>query len=72
VSRIIGHLLVEGDGRGTPALGPPPSVVLGPVIRRYRATTLALGYEGDTVANSLGDVLSCAAGFALARLLGLR
>jgi hypothetical protein len=41
------------------------------VIDRYRAAA-ALGYEGDTVANSLGDVLSCAAGFLLARRLGVR
>jgi hypothetical protein len=41
------------------------------VIARYRAATAAQGYQGDTVANSLGDVLSCAAGFVLARRLGL-
>ena len=40
------------------------------IIDRYRAAA-ALGYEGDTVANSLGDVLCCAAGFVLARRLGL-
>ena len=40
------------------------------VIDRYRAAA-ALGYEGDTVANSLGDVLCCAAGFLLARRLGV-
>jgi hypothetical protein len=40
------------------------------VIQRYR--TAALGYEGDTIANSLGDILSCVAGFLLARRLGLR
>jgi Protein of unknown function (DUF2585) len=42
------------------------------VIQRYRTATLAVGYEGDTVANSLGDIVCCAAGFALARRLGLR
>ena len=41
------------------------------VIERYRTATVALGYEGDTIANSLGDILSCALGFALARRLGL-
>jgi hypothetical protein len=36
------------------------------------AKTLALGYQGDTVINSCGDILACALGFALARRLGLR
>ncbi len=40
------------------------------VIDRYRTVTASLGYHGDTVANSLGDVLCCAAGFLLARRLG--
>lgn len=40
------------------------------VIDRYRAQTAALGYTGDTVVNSLGD-LSCAIiGFLIARRLG--
>jgi hypothetical protein len=41
------------------------------VIARYRAATAAQGYQGDTIANSLGDILSCAVGFELARRLGL-
>jgi hypothetical protein len=42
------------------------------VIDRYRSQTAALGYTGDTVINSLGD-LSCAiAGFLIARRLGWR
>jgi hypothetical protein len=41
------------------------------VVRRYRAATAALGYEGDSVANSLGDMLSGAVGAALAARLGL-
>ncbi len=40
------------------------------VMERYRAATMAQGYSGDTIANSLGDILSCALGFVLARRLG--
>ena len=42
------------------------------VIRRYRETTAALGYTGDTIANSLGDIMCCGLGFLIARRLGLR
>jgi hypothetical protein len=42
------------------------------VVERYRAATAAQGYSGDTVANSLGDILCCALGFLLARHLGCR
>lgn len=42
------------------------------VVRRYRENTLALGYQGDTVFNSVGDILACALGFILARWLGWR
>ena len=41
------------------------------VIQRFREATAALGYQGDTVINSLGDIVACAAGFLLARRLGL-
>jgi hypothetical protein len=40
------------------------------VIDRYRAATVALGYQGDSIANSLGDIFSSAIGFWLARSLG--
>ena len=40
------------------------------VIQHYRAATAALGYQGDTVMNSLGDILCCGVGFMIARKLG--
>jgi hypothetical protein len=39
------------------------------VIDRYRATTAALGYSGDSVINSLSDIAMMALGFLLARKL---
>src|SRR5919206_919738 len=42
------------------------------VIRRYRAETAALGYHGDTIVNSICDILVCGLGFVLASRLGLR
>ncbi|HVG30601.1 MAG TPA: DUF2585 family protein [Pyrinomonadaceae bacterium] len=42
------------------------------VINRYREATAALGYTGDTVLNSVGDVIACGVGFLLARRLGWR
>ncbi len=42
------------------------------IIQRYRESTMALGYNGDSAINSTGDILSCVAGFILARYLGLR
>ncbi len=42
------------------------------IIDRYRSTTAALGYNGDTVINSVGDILVCGLGFLLARKLGFR
>jgi len=42
------------------------------VIDRYRSVTAALGYTGDTVVNSLGDILCCLIGFLIAQRLGFR
>jgi len=42
------------------------------VIRRYREETAALGYHGDTIVNSLGDILVCGLGFIVAQRLGFR
>jgi hypothetical protein len=42
------------------------------VIRRYRQETAALGYHGDTIVNSLGDILVCGIGFVVAQRLGFR
>lgn len=41
------------------------------IIDRYRSETAALGYNGDTVVNSFGDILCCVIGFMIARRLGL-
>ena len=42
------------------------------IIDRYRSATAALGYNGDTVVNSFGDIMCCLLGFLIARRLGLR
>lgn len=42
------------------------------IIDRYREETAALGYNGDTVVNSFGDILCCVVGFIVARRLGFR
>lgn len=41
------------------------------VIDHYRTETAALGYQGDTIVNSFGDLACAAVGFAVARKLGL-
>jgi uncharacterized membrane protein YjdF len=40
------------------------------VIDRYREATASLGYRGDTVINSVGDMLCCGIGLLIARKLG--
>ena len=42
------------------------------VIDHYREETAALGYQGDTIVNSFGDLACALAGFLVARKLGLR
>ncbi len=36
------------------------------VINRYREATMALGYSGDSIGNSLGDIACCILGFLIA------
>lgn len=42
------------------------------VIERYRVATASLGYQGDSIVNSLGDIACCTIGFMIARKLGWR
>jgi hypothetical protein len=40
------------------------------IIDRYREATASLGYHGDTVVNSMGDMMCCGLGLIIARKLG--
>ena len=42
------------------------------VIDRYRTATAALGYQGDTIVNSVGDLFCAVIGFVIARQIGIR
>ena len=42
------------------------------IIQRYRADTASLGYQGDTIVNSFGDMLCAVVGFMIAERLGFR
>lgn len=42
------------------------------IIQRYREATISLGYNGDSIINSLADIVCCCIGFALAQYLGWR
>jgi hypothetical protein len=42
------------------------------VINRYREATAALGYTGDTIVNSFGDLVACFLGLYVAHQVGWR
>ena len=42
------------------------------IIDRYRETTVSFGYYGDSVLNSVGDVLFCIVGFCIASRISRR
>ena len=42
------------------------------LINRYRSVTASLGYTGDSIINSFGDLVSCFVGFQVAAILPRR
>jgi len=42
------------------------------IINIYRANTIAIGYQGDTIINSISDIVCCSIGFIIAKYLGFR
>ncbi len=41
------------------------------IINRYRSATISWGYEGDSIINALGDIVSFVIGYCIASKLGL-
>ncbi|CAN5609742.1 DUF2585 domain-containing protein [soil metagenome] len=42
------------------------------IINRYRTATMSLRYEGDSIINSIGDIVSYLIGFYIAAKVGLK
>jgi hypothetical protein len=78
-SRTRGHLLRRHPARALAEVGGVRAVVAlaiesawelyentDAVIERYRTETISLGYYGDSIINSVADIVACAIGFVLA------
>ncbi len=61
-SKFVGSVILEGSWEML-----ENSAI---IINRYRDATAALGYTGDTIFNSYGDLFSCSIGFIVARYIG--